>query len=220
MFQPGDILHSYHDGLYHIYKVLKLDDFGGYHISVYQPLDHAPALHEIPNLVLQVMHVPVADLGNAELLYNEPVAEEELAGYYEYLKMTDFSRWAEETNTDLDDLLKRANNAFKTAYYLTDEGRREEALVMYSEAVELFPLFFEALDNRAFVLMDLGRWEEAIQDFQKSLWVNPGGMAATFSIGECHYRLNQKAEARNWFEKALEIEPESQIAKEWLARVS
>jgi tetratricopeptide (TPR) repeat protein len=219
MFQPGDIVYSYLDGYYHIYKVLKLDDFGGYHLTVYQPLNHVPTPQDIPHLVPFILHVPIAQMDNAELLYNLPVTEADLEGYYEYLKQTDFRRWAEETGHDLDDVLKRANTAYQTAYYLTDEGRLEDALVKYAEAVELFPLFFEAIDNRAFVMMDLGRWEEAIDEFQRSLWVNPGGMAATFSIGECYYRLGEMTEAGNWFEKALEIDPESQIAKEWLARV-
>lgn len=219
MFQEGDIIYSYFDNQYHVYKVLRLDDFGGYHLTAYHPLDHVPTLQDIPHLQPLIWHVPIAQMDNSELLYNLPVSEDDLQGYYEYLRLTDFRKWSEETGQDLDDILKRANHAYKTAYYLTDEGRLEDALVKYAEAVELFPLFFEAIDNRAFVLMDLGRWEEAIEEFRRSLWVNPGGMAATFSIGECFYRLGQLAEAGEWFEKALEIEPDSQIAKEWLARV-
>ena len=127
---------------------------------------------------------------------------------------------AEESGQDLNELLKKANEAYKSGYYLTDEKKYEAALEKYSEAVDIFPLFFEALHNRAFVLMDMGRWEEAIDDFKRSLQVNPEGLAATFSIGECEYRLDNLNEARIWFEKALVIAPDNQIAKDWLARVS
>ena len=220
MFQPGDIIYSYRDAQYHIAKVLRLHDLGGYHLTIYQPLDHIPRKEEVPNLVPMIMHVPITQMDEYDLLCTEPVTMEDLEGYFEYLKQTDFRKYALETGQDLNELLQQANEAYKSGYYLTDEKKYEDALVKYSEAVEIFPLFFEALDNRAFVLMDLGKWKEAIEDFKQSLSVNPDGIAATFSIGECEYKLGNKNEARIWFEKALKLDPDSQIAKDWLARVS
>lgn len=47
---------------------------------------------------------------------------------------------------------------------LTDEKKLFEAIDSYSKAIDLFPPFFEAIDNRAFCKMDLGMWAEAIED--------------------------------------------------------
>ena len=68
-------------------------------------------------------------------------------------------------------------------------------------AVDLFPLFYEAIDNRAFTYMELGKVAEALQDFETSLEVNPDGEAAFFSRGECLMKLGQLLAAEAVFQE-------------------
>jgi tetratricopeptide (TPR) repeat protein len=66
--------------------------------------------------------------------------------------------------------------------------------------------------------MDLGRWRDAIEDFQLSLQVNPDSLAAEFSIGECYYRLGEFAKAKEQFGKCLQIDPAHVISREFLVK--
>lgn len=78
---------------------------------------------------------------------------------------------------------------FYKAYALTDEKKSYEAIEQYTKAFELFPLFHEAMDNRAFVNMNMGKWLDAIADFQISLWIFPVSTLAEFSIEECYLNM-------------------------------
>lgn len=70
------------------------------------------------------------------------------------------------------------------------------------------PSFFEAIDNRAFMYMELGQPEPALTDFQQSLRVNPGGNAAFFSRGECLLKLGRYEEAEQVFMEGMQRFPE------------
>ena len=58
-------------------------------------------------------------------------------------------------------------------------------------AIAEFPQFYEAHDNRAVALMDLGRFREAATGFSESLRVEPNNEVALFSLGECHLKLGE-----------------------------
>ena len=111
-----------------------------------------------------------------------------------------------------------ANELYTKALTLTDEKKYEEAIEYYSKAFEMFPLFYEAMDNRAFVKMDLGRWQDAIDDFQISLSVNPESVLAEFSIGECYLKMKDYLSAKEQFEKALLIDPNDKRSQELLTK--
>lgn len=68
--------------------------------------------------------------------------------------------------------------------------------------------------------MDLGQWEQAIVDFQKSLEVNPASLLAEFSIGECYLKMGNYQKAKVQFEKAIAIDPTHQAPKDFLKMVN
>ena|SRR6478609_4665321 len=116
----------------------------------------------------------------------------------------------------MEDLVTQAKHFYKEGYRLTDLKHYDEAIENYSKAIDLIPGFYEAIDNRAFCKMDMGRWKEAIDDFRLSLMINPKSFVAEFSIGECYLKSGEYKSAVNQFEKAIEIDPSQQIAHDFL----
>ncbi len=219
-YQQGDILYVKIDAQYYVSKILRVDeDFGIYHVCSYIPMLQEPVLKDVPELMAFILHAPISDFPDGVILTNEPVKPEELVGYLEYLKLTDFGGYLKETGQDAKEVVAAANELYTKALALTDEKKYEEAIEHYSQAFELFPLFYEAMDNRAFVKMDMGRWQEAIEDFQISLSVNPESVLAEFSIGECYLKMKDYVAAKEQFEKALSIDPNDKLSLEFLAKV-
>ncbi len=208
----GDLFYVNHDGAYHTYKLLASDAANScYHVLAYEPLGAAPVPREVGNLKIRIFHLPIDAAGFEKpvVLGNMAVSAYELTGYHAYLRQTQEPK----------DYTALAIDYFNHGLFLTDEQKHEEAIDAYSKGVDLFPLFYEAIDNRAFCKMNLGQWEAAIEDFQQSLEINPVSVLAEFSIGECYLRLKRYEEAQAQFEKALAIDPEHQLSKDFLAHV-
>lgn len=217
----GDLLCFVQEDKYNIVKVLKVDqNTETYHVLSYFPADHKPSEEEVAHLDVYVMHSPIGSLESGEKIGHIPVQEDDLQGFYYYLKITNFDRYCLETNQKLEDILAKANACFKAGYAYTDEKEYEEAINKYLEAVDLYPLFYEAIDNMAFVKMTLGRHSDAIDDFRWSLEIEPKSVLAEFSIGECYLKMGHHEEAKEQFEKALEMEPDNPLALDFLAKVN
>lgn len=226
--KKGDLFYSFHSGKYWVAKILEIDrsvpprpPFVVYHCLAYAGIDQKPTPEVVPNLLPEIMHVPI-DGDSIErdctFLTSSEVVSEELVGFHTYLKMTDFSRYLRETGQTVEQVVATAQAAYRRGIEHHDAKRFAEAVATYSEAAEEFPLFFEAIDNKGLTLMDLARFEEAIPEFQQSLAVNPDGPTAFFSIGECHLRLGRLEEAEKVFQEFVQRWPDQQIGREFLAR--
>ncbi|MCA6364160.1 MAG: tetratricopeptide repeat protein [Bacteroidetes bacterium] len=212
-FKAGDIFYTKNDSKFSLFKLLVHDaEFDCYHVLVYMPVDRLPDTTQVNGLKVMVYHSPFATsaFSGAVLLVNTGVKSDDLIGYHEYLRQTQ----APEHYVPL------ANKYYQTAYELTNEKKYHEAIDEYSKAVDLFPAFFEAIDNRAFCKMDLGLWNEAIEDFKLSLMQNPGTVLAEFSIGECYFKMRDYENARKQFEKAHQIDPDDPMPIKFLAKVN
>ena len=208
-FEEGDVFYTEKEKTYSLFKVLKYDSkFETLHVKGYEEVDKLPNQKELKSLSVMIHHFPVAKTGFEDpiFLFKTVVEEEDLEGYFLYIK---------ETNK-IDEIVKYAQQYYQVAHQLTDRQLYEEAIANYSKAIDLFPNFFEAIDNRAFCHMDLGHWREAIEGFEQSLVVNPNSLSAVFSIGECYLRLKNYPKAKEYFEKAIEINPNHEKPKEFL----
>lgn len=212
-FSPGDIFYMESGKKYQLYKLLAVDAaFDCYHVLSYAPLDSLPAVAELPVIPVFIYHSPVDKNGfpNAKLWTNAPVTADDLIGYHEYLRQTQAPK----------EYIPLANHYYKTGNSLAKEKKYEASIDAYSKAIDLFPQFFEALDNRAFSKMDLGRWGEAIADFSLSLELRPNSLLAEFSIGECYFKMRDYQHAKRQFEIALTIAPGNEHATRYLAMVN
>ncbi|HZY37748.1 MAG TPA: hypothetical protein VFE53_13915 [Mucilaginibacter sp.] len=209
----GDIFYTHFDNKFHVYKLLVFDkEFECYHVLCYEPVDKLPTEHEINRLKVAIYHAPIATSGFVRpvFLANCEITEDDLTGYHEYLKLTQESK----------ELIASADKYYQAGLYLTDHQKHNEAIEAYSKAIALIPTFFEAIDNRAFCKMDMGRWEDAIEDFKSSLIVKPNTLLAEFSIGECYFRLAEYQKAKQQFEIAKAISPDFSGTIEYLKKVN
>jgi len=212
-FSVGDIFYTKTTNKYNVFKLLNIDtEFECYHILSYSPVDTLPLATEINSLAIFVYHSPFDKkaFSNPILLTNKAVTADDLIGYHEYLRQTQ----------DPDFYIPIANNYYKSGLALTDHKKHDEAIEAYSKAIDLFPQFFEAIDNRAFCKMDLGLWEDAIQDFKLPLQQNPNSVLAEFSIGECYFKMGDYENAKKQFEIAHNINPEHHAPMLFLEKVN
>ena len=217
--QQGDLIYTQIDNQFNVSKILRIDKFlQTYHCCGYQPLDQKPEINDIANLKISIDHFPLAGFPDGIFLSNQAVHCDELDGYLHYLTMTDFAGYLQLTKQDSAKVIALANELYTKAYYLSDEKKYEEAIELYTQAFETFPLFFEAIDNRAFTKMDLGRWQSALNDFRLSLYINPRSVLAEFSIGECFLNMKEYESAKAQFERALQIDPNDRLSNEFLAK--
>ncbi|MGO9571642.1 MAG: tetratricopeptide repeat protein [Desulfomonilaceae bacterium] len=225
--KPGDLIVQKDKNGWNAVKILAVDPWpdgrAAAHCLTYRPVSNKPTLESLKQAAVHIWHAPI-DAGSFsegwERVGNQAPSKDELVGVVEYLKLTDFPRYVSFTGQDSKEIVRKANEHFKRAYSLDHQGKRAEAIAEYSQAIDLFPLFYEAIDNRAFIHMELGRIREALSDFELSLHVNPNGMAAFFSKGECLMKLGDLAAAEAIFQAGQSRFPEQRaIFTKFLERI-
>ncbi|VAW62601.1 hypothetical protein MNBD_GAMMA11-2738 [hydrothermal vent metagenome] len=209
--KKGDLITQQEEDLtWQVIKIIEIDKWPDNthtaHCLIYQPADEKPDADTTEKLEKHILHTPVDAENfqkNWELLGNKQLTEDELTGFTEYLKITDFQRYAEFTHQDISKIVAQANEIYTNAIALAEQGKHTDAISTYTEAFEIFPLFYEAIDNRGFTYMDIGQYEKALDDFQYSLQLNPDGVTAFFTKGECLLKLNRTAEAADVFQQGM-----------------
>lgn len=230
IFKPGDICYQNNaDGSFALIKILEVDDkqvgdvqWQVYHVLIYANQVVFPEAAFIPQLAIQALHTPLAadDVDrNFTLFVHIPVENKELNGYLEYLKHTDFSRYLEKAGLNQNEVLHAAQEAYNNGILFHDSNDFEKAICEYEKAVDLFPLFYEALDNAGFANMRLGRFNEAIRFFQRSYEVQPESHVAFFEIGECLYKLGDLEKAKIHLQQGLKIWPAQEVFHELLEKL-
>ncbi|MBL4667611.1 MAG: tetratricopeptide repeat protein [Sneathiella sp.] len=212
----GDLISQKNEnGDWSVVKVLEVDKWpdGTYtaHCLTFKPTKQKPKMSNIESLDVFSFHAPIdaASFSTGwNLIGNSIPKNSELVSFTEYLRLTDFQRYAKITNQDVNSLVSEANAYYKSAISAGEKGDHREAISLYSKAINLFPLFYEAIDNRAFTYMDTGEYSKAMSDFNQSLQVNPNGLSAFFSIGECLLKLGKYTEAMEVFKEGAVKFPE------------
>jgi tetratricopeptide (TPR) repeat protein len=164
-------------------------------------------------------HTPIDHDGlrrEADVIGHASVSRDELVGFLEYLKHTDFPAYANEIGTSVEELISQSQAAYRAGCALSDAKEFSQAIQKYSEAIVAFPQFYEAYDNRSFALMDLGRYKEAAAGFGESLAIAPDNPIAMFSLGECYLRLGESAEALRVFRECVARWPDRPHHHEFL----
>lgn len=206
--QPGDVLAqpAQDGGGWCALKVFAVEG-GTAHCLTYEPGPRKPTLAALAQATVRMAHAPRAAVSLAEgweLVGNQSATAHELQG----LKYMDFDLYVRLTGQDADTIMRTAREHFGKAGVHAAEGRRIEAINEYGKAIELYPAYAEALDQRAFSFMELGLHQQALRDLDESLYLNPDGMSAFFCKGECLMKLGHLDEAEAIFIEGQERFPE------------
>jgi tetratricopeptide (TPR) repeat protein len=90
---------------------------------------------------------------------------------------------------------------------LLQQGRTEEAIAQYREALEIDPAVSEAHNDLGFALFRQGRTEEAVAEYRAALQINPAYAQAQINLGNGLLRQGRIEEGIAAIGKALELEP-------------
>lgn len=99
----------------------------------------------------------------------------------------------------------RAHNNFGNALF--QNGRIDEALEQYEEAVKIQPNYAFAYNSIGWALLQKGQRDEAIAQFQKALEIQPDYAKAHNNLALALLQKGQVDEAIVHYQKALEIQP-------------
>jgi predicted O-linked N-acetylglucosamine transferase (SPINDLY family) len=91
-------------------------------------------------------------------------------------------------------------------------GRRVEALASYDRALSINPRLPEAWLGRANVLMLNLKLADALAACQSALAIQPSSALALTQIAQCHARLGDAEAAVSFFDRALAIRPDDEVA--------
>jgi tetratricopeptide (TPR) repeat protein len=102
---------------------------------------------------------------------------------------------------------KPALKAYEQGLKLQKENKGEQALNAFNQAIELYPEYFQALTERANLLMGSGKLTEATADFGRALRLNEKYVPALRGLGYCQIQQKQFEAAVNNLEQAFVMEP-------------
>ena len=98
-----------------------------------------------------------------------------------------------------------------TAVKAADVGpdKNEESLASLIEAVEQLPdtVKVESFNNLGSVLAREGRYDEAIENYEKALAIKPDHAGALYNLGNALLKINKKEEAIRKYGEALDLTP-------------
>jgi tetratricopeptide (TPR) repeat protein len=91
---------------------------------------------------------------------------------------------------------------------LLREGRMQEAIGHWEQALQMEPDYAEAHDSLGVALVQVGRVQEAIGHYQQALRIKPDYDEAHYNLAVALFRLGRVQEAIGHWEQALRIKPD------------
>ncbi len=87
-------------------------------------------------------------------------------------------------------------------------SQHESALTDFNKAIEINPIYLDALINRGITHVQMGNFEEALDDFNKGLEVTPDSFEALNNRGNVFKELYRYTEALADYDRAIAIQPD------------
>ena len=131
-----------------------------------------------------------------------------------------------ENNTDSskeglksDTINSQAKDVYTKAGVFFEQNKFEEAIGLYTEAINIDPSYASAYFNRALSYAILNRYSEAMADAQKVLSLEPESFDAPYVMGIIYEYQHDYETAASWYEKALSRNPGYEQARARLEQI-
>jgi len=109
------------------------------------------------------------------------------------------------------DCLKKSPNKARVHHNvgraLFDEGKIEDAIDYYNNAIRITPDYVEACNNRGAAYASLGNYRQAVEDYDRVIKINPGFAQAYYNRGTAYKSLGNYKQAIENYGRAIEIKP-------------
>ncbi len=92
-------------------------------------------------------------------------------------------------------------------------GAHAEALEYYSATIAQDPNYSEYYNDRANVLLQMDRLEEAEADYLRAIELSPPYFEVLTNLGQCYRRMGSMRNAIEQYSRALDIEPKHLLAR-------
>ncbi|MFC1995184.1 fused MFS/spermidine synthase [Chloroflexota bacterium] len=103
--------------------------------------------------------------------------------------------------------LTEVEEHYKTGVELTGQGKLDEAIDEYNEAIRLNPGYAMAYNNRGNAYAELGQFERGIEDYDEAIRLNPGYAMAYNNRGTSYVSLNQFERGIEDYDEAIRLNP-------------
>ena len=145
-------------------------------------------------------------------LRNDPASAEALYGVGSVaLKLGDVKEARESferaANLRASYLETRPNALNNLGLLAIREGRIDDAIALFQEALRLYPDHLVALENLGNAYRQQHRWEEAQQTLERALAAGPESPEVHYSLGMVFAQTGDTVKAHEYLKKALELRP-------------
>lgn len=206
--QAGDYIFTREDdSTYRVCRILHLDaQANAAHVSAFKALDKDPSGLPLDQLELTSMHLPImaSSFADWKVLAQHPLTRDDLAGYFEYLKYTDFTAYLKATDQNIDDFVQAAEAKDKEGEASHDRKDYLAAIEKYRESYEIWPLFYEGMVHEAICHISLKNYPAAIHCLENSTHIRGNTPFIDCMIGECFYMIRDDENARLWLNRVKE----------------
>ena len=83
----------------------------------------------------------------------------------------------------------------------------DESMKMYDKAIEQDPYYYPAYSSKMLSLVALGKWNDVLTLGLKAIEVDTAQYEGYFYAGVAYCQLDKNEEAEQYFDKALELNP-------------
>jgi tetratricopeptide (TPR) repeat protein len=110
---------------------------------------------------------------------------------------------------------RQAKSIYLEALALDEKQDDERAIDRYTQAIDVVPVFWEALDNRGLCYMRLRNFLSAIPSFETSTQIFPSGPLALAALIKCYRETQQNVHAMHVADYFRQTWPDHSPFPEW-----